>query len=47
MSNSRLKSFYQRWERLEEAQKATGDDLKGLFAEMKGEGHDTKAARVE
>ncbi|KAF1041451.1 GapR family DNA-binding domain-containing protein [Xylophilus sp.] len=39
MSNSRLKSFYQRWERLEEAKKANGD-------EMKGEGHDTKAVRA-
>lgn len=46
MSNSRLKSFYQRWERLEEAKKANADDLKELFAEMKGEGHDTKAARA-
>jgi len=46
MSDARLKSFYQRWERLEEAKKANGDDLKELFAEMKGEGHDTKAARA-
>ncbi|WP_455296429.1 GapR family DNA-binding domain-containing protein [Brucella pituitosa] len=46
MSDARLKSFYQRWERLEEAKKATGDDLKELFAEMKGEGHETKAARA-
>lgn len=46
MSDARLKSFYQRWERLEEAKKANGDDLKELFAEMKSEGHDTKAARA-
>lgn len=46
MSDARLKSFYQRWERLEEAKKANGDDLKELFAEMKAEGHDTKAVRA-
>ncbi|TWH01420.1 uncharacterized protein (UPF0335 family) [Ochrobactrum sp. J50] len=46
MSNSRLKSFYQRWLNREEAKQAVADDLKELFAEMKAEGHDTKAVRA-
>ncbi|MEN5276307.1 GapR family DNA-binding domain-containing protein [Brucella sp. TWI432] len=46
MSDASLKSYYQRWLNREEAKQAVADDLKELFAEMKGEGHDTKAARA-
>lgn len=43
--NEQLHAFYARWQRLEEDKKAVSDDLKELFAEMKGVGFDTKAAR--
>lgn len=45
-AHAQLRSFFQRWQRLEEEKKAVADDLKALFAEMKGVGFDTKAARA-
>lgn len=41
-----LQSGYDRWLRLDEAKQAVADDLKDLFAEMKGNGLDTKALRA-
>jgi len=40
-----LRAFIERVERLEEEKKTIGDDIKDLFAEMKGTGFDTKAVR--
>jgi uncharacterized protein (UPF0335 family) len=40
-----LKQFVERVERLEEEKKAIADDIKDVFAEMKGRGFDTKAIR--
>lgn len=41
-----LRSFYERWQRLEDEKQAISDDLKNLFAEAKGSGFDTKAMRA-
>jgi uncharacterized protein (UPF0335 family) len=41
-----LRSFIERIERLEEDKKAIADDIKEVFAEMKGTGFDTKAVRT-
>jgi uncharacterized protein (UPF0335 family) len=40
-----LKQFVERVERLEEEKKAIADDIKDVFAEMKGRGFDVKAVR--
>ncbi len=40
-----LKQFVERVERLEDEKKALVDDIKDVFAEMKGRGFDTKAVR--
>jgi len=40
-----LRAFIERIERLEEEKKAIADDIKEVFAEMKGTGFDTKAVR--
>lgn len=40
-----LKQFVERIERLEEEKKAISDDIKEVFAELKGRGFDTKAVR--
>lgn len=40
-----IRAFFERWKRLEEAKAEISDDLKELFAEMKGSGFDTKVAR--
>lgn len=40
-----LRSFIERIERLEEEKATIGDDIKGVFAESKGRGYDTKAIR--
>jgi uncharacterized protein (UPF0335 family) len=40
-----LKQFVERIERLEEEKKALADDIKDVFAELKGRGFDTKAVR--
>lgn len=42
---SALRSFYQRWERLEADRKAILEDLKELFAEAKGDGWNPKSMR--
>lgn len=41
-----LRAFIERVERLEEEKKTIGDDIKDVFAEMKGTGFDTKAVRT-
>ena len=40
-----LKQFVERIERLEEEKKALADDIKDVYAEMKGRGFDTKVVR--
>lgn len=40
-----LRAFIERVERLEEEKKTIADDIKDVFAEMKGVGFDTKAVR--
>ena len=44
-AQGRLKSFFERIERLEEDKAAISADLKEVFAEAKGEGFDTKIMR--
>ena len=41
-----LKAFVERIERLEEEKKTISDDIKDVYAEMKGTGFDTKAVRT-
>ncbi len=41
-----LRAFIERIERLEEEKKTISDDIKEVFAEMKGTGFDTKAVRT-
>ena len=41
-----LRAFIERIERLEEEKKTIADDIKEVFAEMKGTGFDTKAVRA-
>jgi uncharacterized protein (UPF0335 family) len=40
-----LKQFVERIERLEEEKKAIADDIRDVYAELKGRGFDTKAVR--
>ena len=40
-----LRAFIERIERLEEDKQAISDDIKDVYAEMKGTGFDTKAVR--
>ncbi len=40
-----LKQFVERIERLEEEKKAISDDIRDVYAELKGRGFDTKAIR--
>ncbi len=40
-----LKQFVERVERLEEEKKAIADDVRDVYAEMKGRGFDIKAVR--
>ncbi len=44
-AQGRLKSFFERIERLEEDKAAVSNDLKEVYAEAKGEGFDTKILR--
>jgi uncharacterized protein (UPF0335 family) len=44
-AQGRLKSFFERIERLEEDKEAIANDLKEVFAEAKGEGFQTKIMR--
>ena len=41
-----LRAFIERIERLEEEKQTIADDIKEVFAEMKGTGFDTKAVRA-
>ncbi len=41
-----LRAFIERIERLEEDKKTIADDIKEVYAEMKGTGFDTKAVRT-
>ena len=41
-----MRAFIERIERLEEEKKTIADDIKEVFAEMKGTGFDTKAVRA-
>jgi len=41
-----LRAFIERVERLEEEKKTIADDIKEVYAEMKGTGFDTKAVRA-
>lgn len=41
-----LRQFIERVERLEEEKTALQDDIKDVFAEMKGRGYDVKAVRA-
>ncbi len=41
-----LRAFIERIERLEEDKQAVADDIKDVFAEMKGSGFDVKAVRA-
>lgn len=41
-----LRAFIERIERLEEEKKTISDDIKDVYAEMKGQGFDTKAIRT-
>jgi uncharacterized protein (UPF0335 family) len=45
IADDQLRSAYERWLRLEEEKQATADDLKELFAELKGNGFTPKALR--
>lgn len=45
VQGDQLKSIVERIERLEEEKKTIADDIKEVFAEMKGTGFDTKAVR--
>jgi uncharacterized protein (UPF0335 family) len=40
-----LKKFVERIERLEEEKKALADDVRDIYAELKGRGFETKAVR--
>ncbi len=40
-----LKQFVERIERLEEEKKALSDDIRDVYAELKGRGFDSKAVR--
>lgn len=41
-----LRSFVERIERLEEEKKTLSDDIKDVYAELKGNGFDAKAVRT-
>jgi uncharacterized protein (UPF0335 family) len=45
VAQGRLKSFIERIERLELDKAAVSEDMKGVFAEAKGEGFDVKILR--
>ena len=46
VQGDQLKSIVERIERLEEEKKTIADDIKEVYAEMKGTGFDTKAVRA-
>ncbi len=45
VAGAELKQFIERIERLEEEKKALANDIKDVFAELKGRGFDVKAVR--
>lgn len=45
-AKEQLKSIIERIERLEEEKKATSDDIRGVYAEAKGNGFEVKALRT-
>lgn len=45
MAGGQLLAFVERIERLEEEKKTIGDDIKEVYAELKGTGFDTKIVR--
>lgn len=45
VAGERLKSFIERIERLSEEKQAIADDIKDVYAELKGVGFDAKAIR--
>lgn len=45
-AQSALKSFVERIERLEEDRAAVANDIKEVYAEVKGQGFDTKILRI-
>jgi len=46
VSVGQLRAFIERIERLEEEKKTISDDIKEVYAELKGSGFDTKAVRA-
>lgn len=46
IAGDRLKSFVERIERLREEKRALEDDLKEVFAELKGTGFDVKITKI-
>jgi uncharacterized protein (UPF0335 family) len=45
-AKSQIKSYFERWQRLEEAKRAVADDLKEFFSETKHAGFENKALRI-
>lgn len=45
-AEDQIKSYFERWQYLEQRKKAVADDLKELFAETKNEGFENKALRI-
>jgi uncharacterized protein (UPF0335 family) len=45
VSDTHLRAFIERIERMEEEKKAISDDIKEIYAEAKGNGFDTKVLR--
>ena len=45
VATGQLRSFIERIERLEEEKKTISDDIKEVYAELKGSGFDAKAVR--
>lgn len=45
VATGQLRSFIERIERLEEEKKTISDDIKDVYAELKGSGFDAKAVR--
>lgn len=46
VADDMIRSYFERWQRLEEEKHTISDDLKELFAEAKGNGLDAKALRT-
>ena len=46
ITNTQLRAFFERIERMEKEKKAVADDIKEIFAEPKGNGFNTKVMRI-